>query len=140
MANYTESFMSVILPTSKVEDFKRLFIGNDDSDEERDTFNRTYLIDMVIDVQNKELTLLRIDFECAWSIYSCMLEDNEGYPTLYDVIEKFDIRKLAIYSKETGIGFEESVMFDKYEDDELQYDSRDLFYDPRVMYLEEERV
>ena len=140
MANYTESFMSVILPTSKVEDFKRLFIGKDDSNEERETFNRTYLIDMVVDVKNKELTLLRIDFECAWSIYSCMLEDNEGYPNLYDVIEKFDIRKLAIYSKETGIGFEESVMFDKYEDDELQYDSRDLFYDPRVMYLEEECV
>lgn len=138
MANYTESFMSVILPTSKVEDFKRLFIGNDDSDEERDTFNRTYLIDMVIDAQNKELTLLRIDFECAWSIYSCMLEDNEGFLNLEDVIRDFSIQKLAIYSKETGIGFEESVMFDRDEDEELQYDSRDLFYDPHVMNLKQE--
>lgn len=137
MANYTESSMSVILPTSKVEEFVKLFITRGD-DEERVTFSRTYLINMLVDVQNKDLTLLRIDFECAWSIYSSMLEDNGEHPNLKKVVKDFDVHKMVIYSKETGIGFEESVVYCKNEDEELQYESRDLYYDPLMLYLKKE--
>ena len=137
MANYTESSMSVILPTTKVDDFIKLFISKG-GDDERLTFSRTYLINMLVDVQNKDLTLLRIDFECAWSIYSCLLEDNAEHPNLRDVVKDFDVQKMVIYSKETGIGFEESVIYNKDEDEELQYESRDLYYDPLMLYLRKE--
>ena len=137
MANYTESSMSVILPTTKVDDFIKLFISKGE-DDERLTFSRTYLINMLVDVQNKDLTLLRIDFECVWSIYSCLLEDNAEHPNLRDVIKDFDVHKMVIYSKETGIGFEESVIYNKDEDEELQYESRDLYYDPLMLYLRKE--
>ena len=133
MANYTESTMTVILPINKVKDFEKLFIKQS-NDDETSTFYRTYLNRFSIEDVTEEEALLKVEFECAWSVYACMIEDNEDYPKLEEVIKEFNVRELIIYSRETGVGFEESVFYES-KGQEMVYDSRELFYDPLSLYL-----
>lgn len=113
MANYTDSRMLLVLPNDNVSKLVKLF-KNDSKDHL--TFKRTQLIDIEEVTKNDKLSLVKVKFECAWSVFSCMIKKNEGYLSLKEMVNDLDVENLFIYSTESGVGFEESFSYDKNTD------------------------
>ena len=140
MPNWAESEMSVILPTGNADKFAGLFITNDTKAEERH-FARCFLGNIEREDNKHGLTRLFIQFDAAWSIHSCMVEGypqetNGVCPTLEEVCKELNVKRLIAKSQEPGIGFEESVSYDK--ENGLTEESHDLYAEPIYDELDED--
>jgi hypothetical protein len=137
MPNWTETEMAVVLPTRNVKAFKDLFLSQNPKENEgkKEYFGRTFIDDSSEEKNKLGLSCLHVTCECAWSAYSCLIEgypggDGHHCPTIKEAIDKNEVKRLTLYSKEPGIGFEETMTFDREKSPEVKYESRDLFPDP----------
>ena len=55
-------------------------------------------------------------------------------------MKESEARRMTFYANEPGIGFEETGRYQEGVDDEVYYDSRDLYWDPYSEFLEEDDV
>ena len=144
MANLAYGNLTAVLPTKNVDRFKGYFLDGTLKDHSRgEYFYRTYITDDEVTNNNKGMSLLRVSFECAWSVSSCMMSLNEGKEgnrciLLEEAIKECDVKRLTLWSSESGIGFEESITYKKGEP--LDYQSRELYKDPLDEYLRDEDI
>lgn len=144
MANLAYGNLTAVLPTKNVDRFKDYFLDGTLKDHSRgEYFHRTYITDDEVTSNNKGMSLLRISFECAWSVSSCMMSLNEGKDGnrcifLEEAINECEVKRLTLWSSESGIGFEESITYKKGEP--LDYQSRELYKDPLDEYLRDEDI
>ena len=138
MANWTNTELMAILPTKNVYNLIGTFKNNYDYDDNKKRkFYRTYLDTFSIETIDINVSMVRLTLECAWSVNSCMMKNRKGdYLSLEEVIRDTEIHKLVIYSKEEGVGIEESITFDKEKDDEVCYQCRELFLNPKMLCYE----
>lgn len=135
MPNWAISEMSVVLPTENIQKFQDLFLtGNGDKDTEKDRyFARCFMHSCDIESNEHGISQLRIRFDAAWSIYSCMIsgypeESNGVCPTLESVCKELNVKRLIAYSEEPGVGFEESINYTRK--NVLTSESRELYPEP----------
>lgn len=148
MPNWAMASMSVVLPTRNAKAFQSLFLGDDEKENEgkKEYFARTFLNQVVEEKNDKGMSLLHIDAQCAWSVGSCLIdkrESEEGKPiaiTLEEAIRKCEVKRLTLYSNEPGIGFEETALFDLDKGDEVYYESRETYRDPYCDFLDTDDV
>ena len=94
--------------------------------------------------ENKHgLARLLIQFDAAWSLHSCMIdgypqESNGNCPTLEEICKELKVKRLLAKSREPGIGFEESVSYDR--GNGLMEESHDLFAEPAYDKLEDDET
>lgn len=144
MANLAYGNMTAILPTKNVDRFKGYFLdGTMNDNKKSEYFHRTYITDDEVTSNDKGMSLLRISFECAWSVSGCMMSLNEGKDDnrcvlLEEALKKCDVKRFTLWSSESGMGFEESITYEK--GDPLNYQSRDLYKDPLDEYLRDEDI
>ena len=145
MPNWAESEMSVVLPSKNADKFENLFLEeNSELNKGKERyFARCFKNYSERESNDKGLTRLFIDFDAAWSLNSCMIDgypqESEGRcPTLEEVCKELKVQRLAAYSKEPGIGFEEEIQYDR--ESGLSYDCRDLFCEPRADYLDDDET
>ena len=144
MANLAYGNLTAVLPTKNVDRFKNYFLDGTMNDHNRgEYFHRTYITDDEVTSNNKGMSLLRISFECAWSVSGCMMSLNEGKDgnrsvLLEEAIKECDVKRFTLWSSESGIGFEESITYKKGEP--LDYQSRELYKDPLDEYLRDEDI
>ena len=144
MANLAYGNLTAVLPTKNVDRFKNYFLDGTMNDHNRDEyFHRTYITDDEVTNNNKGMSLLRISFECAWSVSGCMMSLNEGKDgnrcvLLEEALKECDVKRFTLWSSESGIGFEESITYKKGEP--LDYQSRELYKDPLDEYLRDEDI
>ncbi len=142
MPNWARSEMSVVLPTEKAQAFQDLFLtGNSTIDNNKEHyFARCYMKNCEIESNKHGLSRLYIQFDAAWSIYSCMIsgypeESNGTCPTLESICKKMNIQRLIAYSEEYGICFEESINYTP--EHGFTCESRDLYEKPYLDYLDD---
>ncbi len=144
MANLAYGNLTAVLPTKNVDRFKNYFLDGTMDDHNRgEYFHRTYITDDEVTSNNKGMSLLRISFECAWSVSGCMMSINEGKDgsrcvLLEEALNECDVKRFTLWSSESGIGFEESITYKK--GDPLDYQSRELYKDPLDEYLRDEDI
>lgn len=148
MPNWCNTSMSVVLPTRNVEKFKDLFLDHDpEKNESKERyFARSFLNYFEECESNKNgMSLVKADFDCAWSVYCCMFDDSEvsyvnhkSTISLDDAVKELEIQRITGKSYEPGVGFEESITFDINGDERCQCDCRDLYPDPADEMLDEE--
>ena len=145
MPNWAISEMSVILPTENAQKFQDFFLtGNGDADSEKERyFARCYMRNCEVETNEHGLSRLNIQFEAAWSIYSCMIsgypeESNGACPTLESVCKELNVKRLIAYSEETGMCFEETVSYTRKNG--LMSESRDLYEKPHNDCLDEDET
>lgn len=135
MANYTDSKLKAVLKDDKVSLFLSFFFTKrkPTQTERNYKFPRTTLNDYSIDPIGEDLTRIRINFSCAWSIRACLLDkqkDAESLDyipiTMEEAIEKCEIIKLKVTSKEEGFGFLETLTYNREESEKLRYQTVDL--------------
>lgn len=149
MPNWTETELVVVLPSRNAEKFKGYFLSHnsEENKEKNRYFGRTFLDDFNEEKNQHGMSCLRISCECAWSVSSCMIE---GYPddkekgiycmTLAEACKECEVSRLRALSTEPGIGFQESVTYDKDDDGKVNYESRDTYPDPWCEYVDENEV
>lgn len=145
MPNWAESEMSVVLPSKNADKFENLFLeeNNEQNKKKERYFARCFKHYSERESNNRGLTRLFIHFDAAWSLNSCMIDgypqESEGRcPTLEEVCKELNVQRLAAYSREPGIGFEEEVRFDR--ESGFGYDCRDLFCEPLADYLDDDET
>lgn len=104
----------------------------------KEFFSRTFIISKDKEIKD-DMALLKIEFESAWSIYSCMMKEendkNKNCLTLKEAIDKYEVERIVIKAIETGISFEESIVYDRKFYNDISYQSRELYLDPANEYL-----
>ena len=128
MPNWAASEMSVVLPTENADKFEKLFITNDIKEQDR-YFARCFLGNVERQENKHGLARLLIQFDAAWSLHSCMID---GYP------QESNGNCPTLESREPGIGFEESVSYDR--GNGLMEESHDLFAEPAYDKLEDDET
>lgn len=110
-------------------------------------FQKSVLDDFeIIEKNDHDLSLVRADFDCAWSVTSCMIDSKGGYVdekphiSLKTATKELGIQRVTCKSIETGIGFEEFVTFDIDNNFGIQEDSRDLYPEPYDEWLEPDEI
>lgn len=144
MPNWAMASMSVVLPTRNAKSFESLFLSDDGKENEskKECFARTFLNQVEEEKNGKGMSLLHIDAQCAWSAESCLIEKHkgeEGKPTpltLEEAIRKYEVKRLTLYSNEPGMGFEETILFDRDDGDDVRYESRETYKDPYCDFLD----
>lgn len=143
MPNWAKSEMSIVLPTKNVKKFKNLFLSSSETDncEKKHYFARCYMKSCESESNKHGLSRLYIQFDAAWSIYSCMIsgypEESHGIcPTLESVCKKLNVQRLIAYSEEGGMCFEESILYTPQQG--LTCECRDLYEKPCNDYLDED--
>lgn len=140
MPNWSEASMAVFLPTKNADKFLDLFLAGDAEIDKnkKEFFSRTFIISKDKEIKD-DTALLKIEFESAWSIYSCMMKEendkNKNCLTLKEAIDKYEIERIVIKAIETGISFEESIVYDRKFYNDISYQSRELYLDPLNEYL-----
>ena len=142
MPNWASSEMSVVLPTENADKFLSLFISDDSRNEDR-CFARCFLLNSERQDNKHGLTRLFIQFDAAWSIYSCMIdgypqESNGQCPTSEEACKELNVKRLLAKSKEPGIGFEESVTYDR--ESGVCDESHELYPEPCYDALDEDET
>ncbi len=142
MPNWAASEMSVVLPTENADKFEKLFITNDIKEQDR-YFARCFLGNVERQENKHGLARLLIQFDAAWSLHSCMIdgypqESNGNCPTLEEICKELKVKRLLAKSREPGIGFEESVSYDR--GNGLMEESHDLFAEPAYDKLEDDET
>lgn len=147
MPNWTMTSMSVVLPTRNVSKFTSLFLGEDETKNraKKECFSRTFLNEIHEEKNDRGMSLLHIDAQCAWSVSSCLMtkRENREKPVVLSIeeaIEKYEVKRLTVYSNEPGMGFEETILFDRDEGDDVYYESRETYKDPYCDFLDEEDI
>lgn len=143
MPNWAMGECSAILPTRNVERFKSYFLGRtaEENESRKRFFYRTFVDNFDVENNNKGMSLLHVSFESAWGIYPCMIEQHLDDPrclTIKDAIRNCEVKRLTVLANEQGMGFEESIVFDKDEANEVLFESRDLYKDPWNEFLDED--
>ncbi len=144
MANLAYGNLTAVLPSKNVDSFKNYFLDGTMNDHNKvEYFHRTYITDDEVTSNSKGMSLLRISFECAWSVSGCMMSINEGKDgkrcvLLEEALKECDVKRFTLWSSESGIGFEESITYKKGEP--LDYQSRELYKDPLDEYLRDEDI
>ena len=135
MPNWSEASMAVFLPTKNADKFLDLFLAGDAEIDKnkKEFFSRTFIISKDKEIKD-DMALLKIEFESAWSIYSCMMKEendkNKNCLTLKEAIDKYEVERIVIKAIETGISFEESIVYDRKFYNDISYQSRELYLDP----------
>ena len=77
MPNWSEASMAVFLPTKNADKFLDLFLAGDAEIDKnkKEFFSRTFIISKDKEIKD-DTALLKIEFESAWSIYSCMMKEE----------------------------------------------------------------
>jgi hypothetical protein len=139
--------MGVVLPSRNVDKFKSYFLSHNSEENESKKvyFRRTFLDDIDEDKNEHGMSCLHISCECAWSVASCIVDgnpekndDGTRCPPLKEVCKDCEVSRLTIYSVEPGVGFEESVTFNKDEGEDIQYSSRDTYPDPWNEFVDQD--
>ena len=146
MPNWAETDVAFVLPTKKVALLRSFFLSHNPEDNKgrKRYFARTFLNDCDVENNEKGMSLLRVNCDCAWSANSCMVEgyqndsDDVELMNLEKAIKECEIVRLTLRSYEPGIGFEESATYDKEKSKDINYESRDLYPDPGCECLDEE--
>ncbi len=144
MPNCCYGNLTCVLPSKNVDKFRDYFLTGTINDQHRKVyFYRTFLTDDEVTSNDKRMSLLRVSFECAWSAEHCFLKPHEGKDKnscilLEDAIKNCDVRRLTIWSSESGMGFEESITYEK--GGSIDFKTRDLYPDPLDEYLREEDI
>ncbi len=145
MPNWAISEMSVVLPTENAQKFQDLFLtGNGDKDTEKDRyFARCFMNSCEVETNEHGLSRLHIQFDAAWSIYSCMIsgypeESNGACPTLESVCKELNVKRLIAYSEEMGMCFEENISYTR--ENGLTSESRELYEKPYNDCLDEDET
>ena len=125
MANYTDTELTLVMPTENIEELHKLF-------KEGTNLTGVYYDDFELINSNKYgMASMKFKLECSWNceetLFKPMVKDCYG---LKDLIEKFNIKRLFVFSKADGFNgpFWESAFYDSTENKEAQieYDSGDL--------------
>lgn len=145
MANWSDAKMEIVLPKENKEKFLNLFLewDNEEKNNSKDRyFARTYITEILQEreVANKDdLDITKVDiklrltFSCAWSVRSCWIEgypNNKTCPTIEQICDELDVKKLTVQSSVLGIYFVEKLHYNEnangiiYESQELD---KDLF-------------
>ena len=148
MANWADVQMAVVLPSRNKDRFLSYFLNQDGEENpvKRKHFKRCFLDGVHEETNSHGMSCLRINCECAWSAYSSFFvskEDRKEFPGVIPLLEglkESEARRMTFYANEPGIGFEETGRYEKEVDDEVYYDSRDLYRDPYSEFLEEDDV
>lgn len=67
-------------------------------------------------------------------------KENENIVPLLDTMKESEVRRMTFHANESGIGFEETGRYQEGVDEEIYYDSRDLYRDPYSEFLEEDEI
>ena len=72
---------------------------------------------------------LYLEFDCAWSFYSCLIEKQQDVvcKTIFDAIKGLDIKRINFECREYGMQFIETFYFNK-ETNECRYECKDMPY------------
>ena len=122
MANWTETEISLILPTKFVEKFYNYFINYEGRDEASPCFYRTSLNGEKREDNGKGYSRLYIDCSCAWNI-GCLTypplckTESQNIIDIQSAIRECKVKRLNLYSEEPGVGFWESLEYDAELDD-----------------------
>ncbi len=142
MPNWAMGECSAVLPTRNVEKFKSYFLSQtaEENEDKKKYFARTFVDNVDGETNRKGMTLLHVSFYCAWGIYPCMVEipDDPKCIKMEDAIKECEVKRLIVHSYEKGMGFEESLVFDRDEGNEVLFESRDLYKDPWNEFLDED--
>lgn len=148
MPNWADVQMAVILPSRNKDRFLSYFLNKEGEEDpvKRKHFKRCFLDSYNEETNDHGMSCLRIQCECAWSAYSSFFVSKEdrkefkGVVPLLDGLKESEARRMTFYANEPGIGFEETGKYQEGVDDEVYYDSRDLYRDPYSEFLEEDDV
>ncbi len=144
MANMACGNCAAVLPTRFVKDFLSCFADslNEKNPPKKVLFGTDYANAEVM--HNKHgMSLLKFDIECRWSLSHCMFDKHDPYKTmiyapLRELLDMYEVRRFTALSWEPGIGFEESVTFDRESGNEIHYETRDMFANPESMDLDDD--
>lgn len=144
MANLAYGKCAAVLPMRFVKEFLACFADslNEKCPPKKVLFGTDYANAEVMHNQ-KGMALLKFDIECRWSLKHCMLDKHEPYETLIyaplrEILDIFAVRRLTALAWEPGIGFEESITFDRAAKNALRYDVRDMFASPENLSLDDD--
>lgn len=148
MANWAEVEMAVILPSRNKDRFLGFFLDPDgNNDKKKGKHLKRCFLENVGEEKNKHgMSCLRIECQCAWSAYSSFFasmeerKENKNIVPLLDAMKESEVRRMAFHANEPGIGFEETGRYQEGVDEEIYYDSRDLYRDPYCEFLEEDEI
>ena len=144
MPNWASGECSAVLPSRKADRFRSFFLegrGEDNKAKDR-YFARTFLDNYESEANEKGMALVRISFSSAWSAYSCLMQkkDDPKCISLKEALDECEVKRFTLHCSEEGIGFEESMVFDREESEDVIYESRDLYKDPWNEFLDENDV
>ena len=96
--------------------------------EDRPGFGRVYSLEVyntetIAKKEGEDLLSVWCNGDCAWSVYTAMLDDGTRNPNLETETERLGLA-LEVYSSEPGIGFQEHYIIDKgkiIEEEERDY-------------------
>lgn len=143
MANIACGNCAAVLPTRHVKEFLAYFADSLNGK------NPTKKVLFGTDCANAEvmhnkhgMSLLKFDVECRWSVNHCMFDKHDPYESityvqLREALEACEVRRLTILTWEPGVGFEESVTYDKDEGNDIHYEVRDMFSNPENLDLDD---
>ena len=135
MPNWSKCKLKAHLPSDNASIFISLFLTGDyEEDHKREKcFYRSYLSSYSVKPSSLETSEIEVEFECAWSIYDCLLssrlkEENDRYQNIEDVVNSLNITYLFLFGKEPGCNLSERVYFDKGKGDKrIRYSVDDLY-------------
>lgn len=141
MANWTDSKMTVILPTRNVEKLKGFFLSEKEKENETKEryFFRTSLNRFCVAKTKNGSSIAKADFSCAWSLAYCLLDNDrpKEYITIDEAVKELGIKRLVATSLESGEGLEESITFDKSSDSVCVYEVHKMIPDPDLWDLDD---
>lgn len=118
MANQSYGVMNLILPTKNKNKFLNLLSYDNNGEEE---YICAWADDFREENNKNGFTYLSIDFWCKWSVYSSLIDDgkdsysksDENSLSLLEALKKYEVERIDIYAEEPGIGFCETVSYEK---------------------------
>ena len=148
MANWADVEMAVVLPSRNKDRFLSFFMDKDGNPKRSDGrhIKRCFLDEVHEEKNSHGMSCLRIECQCAWSAYSSFFvskeerEENKTLIPLLEAMKESEVRRMTFYANEPGIGFEETGRYQEGIDEDIYYDSRDLYRDPYSEFLEEDEA
>lgn len=131
MANETETKMKIVLPKSKYIDLLDSF-ENRIEDKSNGYIKADLTNDKVLDANEYGMLSCELKMSCRWKCEDTLFNPYEDECpkalSLEEIIKKFEIKRLSVWSVETGNGFYESAYYDssKSNDATIDYDEGNL--------------
>lgn len=125
--------LEIILPLKKLGDFKK-YINNKNAVPFCGlTFKESYLSSYYT------ICMIVVNFRCDGSVYNnCIKKQEEGRPTLEDMIKQYDIKFFYLLSEPAIEYYEESLFEERimYEESRENKDKIDIKYESRPVWLD----